>query len=203
MTPLGLLNAMAETLRLQHIAGVEVHRDKWLIAEGEVVAHVHRDCVVITSVLDGVDHGAELAPKMRRQPTDDPDQPATLAAEVIARLLMRRRERVRFVLWTTAKRLAPQGYVGLFHVEPFAEVTKVTWVGDRDSSSSTRRAALRAAETDLQQAGYPAQWIPGLDWIRIVSLEVVDADAPKTALDGGESEPAEETLVDVMRDAAE
>lgn len=82
---------------------------------------------------------------------------------------------------------------------------RLDWASAWGSRTAVQREALTAAVNALKAAGYWATTIPGLPWaqVELRPADVIDADAPKTAEDGGESEPQPETARECVDQAAE
>lgn len=209
VTAAALLSRVASVLEARGVEGVELVKCQWLRAEDEQVARVKRGAVVIDAVRDGVEHTSYLpgAGEQTHTPSGNPEQAAVIAAEIIARLGMRRRERERFETWRAPKDLLAalhaadeaalrDGLRGSFHASPFGQILKIDWSSSWGSRTSDTERALRLGAEALAGLGFAATWCPGLGWLRVVptAQDVLAAEGEQTVLDAvRDEEPVPET----------
>lgn len=64
--------------------------------------------------------------------------------------------------------LAPKGVRGSFHARAERAVIQVRWGSPYGSRTDVERQALREAVVELIAAGYQAEMILGLSWVRVM-----------------------------------
>lgn len=102
----------------------------------------------------------------------------------------------RLILRETEARLLERSIRGTFYLRELSGcMYRLDWASAWGSRAAVQQEALTAAISALRVAGYRATTIPGLPWaqVELLPTDVIDADAPKTAEDGG-SEPQREAV---------
>jgi len=108
-TPGEFLVALAGILEARKLPGVELARDRrgprWLVVDGEIVAHVHGEAVLLCAVRDGLKHDEYVVPETRYTPRGDAEEAERIAMEIELRIAARSLERAKLAaprLWQHA-----------------------------------------------------------------------------------------------------
>lgn len=104
-------------------------------------------------------------------------------------------QNARRILREIEARLLERSIRGTFYLRELSGcMYRLDWASAWGSRTTLQQEALAAAVNALRAAGYRATTIPGLPWAQVELLPTDDADAPKTAEDGGKSEPQREAV---------
>jgi hypothetical protein len=101
-------------------------------------------------------------------------------------------QNARRILREIEARLLERSIRGTFYLRELSGcMYRLDWASAWGSRAAVQHEALATAVSALRGAGYRATTIPGLPWaqVELLPTDVIDADAPKTAEDGGESDP--------------
>jgi hypothetical protein len=83
-------------------------------------------------------------------------------------------------LVSAEEQLARGGVRGKLSASPLGTVVQVTWSSPSGSRGDIEREALRAAERALADAGFDAQKVPGMSFVRVMldPAQLIGADEP-------------------------